>query len=124
MDTIKHCYYLGTLVLVEGILGLLIGAFFGVITAVLTELFPAEIRSTCLAISYNGAVMLFGGFAPFIITALIEQSKNPMVFTYYLMIAISLSFVAALYIAKTKNYYDYTRVVNEIHSSVGKISRN
>lgn len=115
---------LGTLVLVEGILGLLIGAFFGVITAVLTELFPAEIRSTCLAISYNGAVMLFGGFAPFIITALIEQSKNPMVFSYYLMIAISLSFVAALYLAKTKNYDDKTRMVNEIYGSVEKFEHN
>lgn len=99
--------------LVEGIWGLLIGAYFGVITGILAELFPAAIRSTCLAISYNGAVMLFGGFAAFIITALIEQSKSPMVFTYYLMIAISLSFVAAWYIAKTKSYYDITRMVNE-----------
>ncbi|WP_392537975.1 hypothetical protein [Legionella sp. 227] len=84
----------------------------------------ASIRSTCLAISYNGAVMLFGGFAPFIITAFIEQSKNPMVFSYYLMIAISLSFVAALYLAKTKNYDDKTRMVNEIYGSVEKFEHN
>lgn len=87
---------LSTLILVESILGIFIGAYFGVITAILSELFPVAIRSTCLAISYNLAVMLFGGFAPLIITALIEKTHNPMIFTYYLMIAVSISLGAAL----------------------------
>ena len=107
---------LNNLLLVESILGLLIGAYFGVITGLLAELFPAAIRSTCLAISYNLAVMLFGGFAPFIITALIEHSKNPMIFTYYLMIAVALSLIAALYGTTKKEYYDNTRMVKETHS--------
>ncbi|KTD43366.1 MFS transporter [Legionella quateirensis] len=87
---------LSTLILVESILGVFIGAYFGVMTALLSELFPVLIRSTCLAISYNLAVMLFGGFAPFIITALIEKTHNPMIFTYYLMTAVTISLCAAL----------------------------
>jgi MHS family proline/betaine transporter-like MFS transporter len=106
---------LNNLLMVESILGLLIGAYFGVITGILAELFPAPVRSTCLAISYNSAVMLFGGFAPLIITALIEYSKNPMIFTYYLMIAVALSLTAALYSATKKEYYVDTRMVKETH---------
>ncbi|MCW8409641.1 hypothetical protein OQJ13_11730 [Legionella sp. PATHC035] len=60
----------------------------------------------------------------FIVTALIEQSNNPMFFTYYLMSAISLSFVAILYLAKTKNYDDKIRMVNEIHSAAEKFEHN
>lgn len=85
------------LVLVEVILSLCIGAYFGVFTGVLSSLFPEEVRSTCLAISYNIGVMLFGGFAPFVITALIERTDNRMVFTYYLMIAVSISLIASLF---------------------------
>lgn len=84
------------LILAESTLAVFIGAYFGVLTSVVSELFPAAIRSTCLTISYNLAVMLFGGFAPLIITALIEKTKNPMVFTYYLMTAVSISLFAAL----------------------------
>lgn len=106
---------LNNLLLVESALGLLIGAYFGVITGLLAELFPAAIRSTCLAISYNLAVLLFGGFAPFIITALIEYSKNPMIFTYYLMITVALSLTAAVYCTIKKEYYDDSRMVKKTH---------
>lgn len=87
---------LGILISVESILGLCIGAYFGVLTYTVSSLFPKSIRSTCLAVSYNSAVMLFGGFAPFIITALIEYTKSPMVFTYYLMTTVSISFLGVL----------------------------
>ncbi len=87
---------LNTLMFIEFFFGICIGAYFGVLTAMLSGLFPNEIRSTCLAISYNSAVLLFGGFAPFVITALIERTKNPMVFMYYLMIAVSISLISAL----------------------------
>ncbi|MCW8431015.1 MFS transporter [Legionella pneumophila] len=84
------------LILVENILGLCIGAYFGVLTITVSSLFPPSIRSTCLAVSYNSAVLLFGGFAPFIITALIEYTKNPMVFTYYQMTTVFISLLAVL----------------------------
>ncbi|KTD78793.1 MFS transporter [Legionella waltersii] len=90
------------LVLVESILALCIAAYFGVFTSVLSNLFPEEGRSTCLAISYNLGVMLFGGFAPFVITALIEYTKNPMIFTYYLMLAVSISLFASLFYKEGK----------------------
>ncbi|WP_042236525.1 MFS transporter [Legionella pneumophila] len=84
------------LILVENILGLCIGAYFGVLTITVSSLFPPSVRSTCLAVSYNSAVLLFGGFAPFIITALIEYTKNPMVFTYYQMTTVFISLLAVL----------------------------
>lgn len=90
------------LLLVEATLSVCIGAYFGVFTAVLSSLFPDDVRSTCLAISYNIGVMLFGGFAPFIITALIERTNNPMVFTYYLLIAVAISLIASLFYSESR----------------------
>lgn len=84
------------LVWVESILGGLMGAYFGVLTLIVTELFPHPLRATCLSISYNLAVMLFGGFAPLIITYFIEKTHNPMFFAYYLMLGIMISLLAAM----------------------------
>lgn len=75
----------------------MLGVYFGVFTVILADLFPREIRSTSLAISYNAAVMLFGGFAQFIVAFLIHTLGNPIAITYYLLIAISISFIASLF---------------------------
>lgn len=96
LSMLNHYPSLYHLILVESTFSLCIGAYFGVLTAILSELFPVMIRSTCLAISYNLAVLIFGGFAPFIITALIERTHNSMIFTYYLMTAITVSLLATL----------------------------
>ena len=44
---------------------------FGAISTALAEQFPVRQRSTGLALAYNVAVMLFGGFAQLIVTWLI-----------------------------------------------------
>jgi len=86
-----------TLIGAELLFGVLLGAYFGVYPAVLASLFPAEIRSTGIAISSNVVVMLFGGFAQFIVTWLINATNNLFAITYYLIFAISISLIAAFY---------------------------
>ena len=56
------------LLITQIILCACIGIYFGPISAVIAEQFPAGVRSTGLAIGYNAAVMIFGGFAQFIFT--------------------------------------------------------
>jgi MHS family proline/betaine transporter-like MFS transporter len=52
--------------------GLLMGALAGPMPALMTEIFPVGLRSTGASLTYNLAVMLFGGLAPFINTALFK----------------------------------------------------
>jgi MFS family permease len=85
------------LAIVQVIICTTLGAYFGVFAALIAEQFPKEIRSTGLSISYNLAVMLFGGFAQFIVTWLIKVTNTPLSVTYYLLIAISISLIAAIF---------------------------
>jgi len=58
----------GALLTMQIILCGLFGVFNGPISTALAEQFPTRVRSTALAIAYNIAVMLFGGFAQFFVT--------------------------------------------------------
>jgi MHS family proline/betaine transporter-like MFS transporter len=64
----------------------------------LAEQFPTRVRSTALAISYNIAVMLFGGFAQFFVTWLIEATGTPIAPAYYLMFGAAVGLLAALFL--------------------------
>lgn len=94
------------LVILQCIVCFFLSMYFSVFSAIMAELFPAEIRSTSLSISYNLAVMLFGGFAQFIVTFLIKETGSPISVTYYLLVAMSITFIAALTYRDTgtKNY--------------------
>lgn len=81
---------------------LLLGAYFGVFAAVVAELFPISIRSSGLGISYNLTVMLFGGFAQFVVTWLIEELHTPLAIAYYLAAAVLISLVAAIFYTEEK----------------------
>lgn len=70
----------------------------GMMTAVMAEQFPAGVRSTGLALAYNVAVMVFGGFAQFIVTWLIHTTGVAIAPVFYVMFASALGFVAALFL--------------------------
>jgi MHS family proline/betaine transporter-like MFS transporter len=68
--------------------------FSGPAPALLCELYPTNIRYTSLSVGYNVAVMIFGGFAPFIATLLIQETGNPIAPTYYVIACALVSIVA------------------------------
>ena len=82
------------LVLVQAILSIALSGYYGPFGALMAELFPANVRSIGLSLSYNFAVMLFGGFGPFIVTWLIETTGSPLAPTYYVMCGLALSIVS------------------------------
>ena len=55
--------------------------------AVYCELFPTQVRYTALSVGYNIPVAIFGGFAPFIATWLIQTTGNPLSPAFYVMAA-------------------------------------
>ena len=67
--------------------GALLGFLVGPMPALMTEVFPVQVRSTGASLMYNLAVMLFGGLAPAINTALVKSTGDPMVPAYYISFA-------------------------------------
>jgi nitrate/nitrite transporter NarK len=69
----------------------LLGLVSGPAPGMLAALFPVNLRSTGMAISYNLAVTIFGGFAPLTITWMIHLMDNKIAPAYYLIGAAVLS---------------------------------
>ncbi len=85
---------LQTLLWVWVIFGVLIAGYHGSIPALMSELFPTRTRTTGLSISYAFGVMFFGGFAPYILTWLIEVTGSKLAPSFYLMFAAGISIIA------------------------------
>jgi MHS family proline/betaine transporter-like MFS transporter len=79
-------------------LALAIALFSGPGPAAIAEMFPTRQRSTWMSTGHSLAVAVFGGFAPFIATWLIERTGNPLAPAFYLMAAavVSLLTIAPL----------------------------
>lgn len=71
--------------LVEAQLGisLLMSFFWGVTPVTLTEIFPVSVRSTGAAVTYNLAVLIFGGLAPFLNIWLVHVTGSNLAPIYY-----------------------------------------
>jgi MHS family proline/betaine transporter-like MFS transporter len=70
----------------------------GVISTILSEMFPTNVRYTALSVSYGFAVAIFGGFAPYIATSLVKLTGDPLAPSYYVMAAAAVSGVAVLFV--------------------------
>jgi len=53
-------------------------------------------RSTGLSIAYNFAVMVFGGFAPFITTWLIASTGSTLAPAWYVMVTAAISLLTLI----------------------------
>src|SRR5689334_7189115 len=88
----------GALLTMQIILCGLFGVFNGPISTALAEQFPTRVRSTALAIAYNIAVMLFGGFAQFFVTWLIQATGTPIAPAYYLIFGAAVGLLAVFFL--------------------------
>jgi len=75
------------LLVMQVMLCIAIGGFFGPAPTALAEQFPIEVRSTGVSVAYNVAVMLFGGFAPLIVTWLSKVLETPVAPAFYVLFA-------------------------------------
>jgi MFS family permease len=93
-----------TLVLAIAILSLLQAASVAVVVAMTPLIFPPEIRSTGLALTYALGVAIFGGTATYVVTWLVGVTGDPLASTYYVMAANAVLLLAAFAIRNS----DYT----------------
>ncbi|WP_055557897.1 MFS transporter [Streptomyces sp. NBRC 110028] len=86
----------GVILGVMFLIGVLKAGYFAPLPSMMAELFPVTNRATGLAVSYNIAVMLFGGTTPLIIVWLVDVTGSKLAPTFYLMFlaVLSLSCVA------------------------------
>ena len=70
----------------------------GPVSTALAEQFPVHTRSTGLALAYNFAVMLFGGFAQLIVTWLIKATGTPLAPAFYVMFGAVAGMLGAIFI--------------------------
>src|SRR5919205_154505 len=95
----------GTFLLVvlgQVLFGVIISLFSGPGPAALVEMFPTNVRYSALGISYNIAVAVFGGTAPFIVTFLISRTGNNLSPGFYLIAAAVITLVV---VARMKETY-------------------
>ncbi len=91
---------LGRLFLMQAVLCTGIAIMFGPSPAAISEQFHVLGRTTSMSIAYNMAVMLFGGFAPFIVTWLISVFDRTAP-AYYLMFGVLIGMLAVLKMKET-----------------------
>ncbi|ARJ43206.1 hypothetical protein B1H58_15000 [Pantoea alhagi] len=89
-----------SLILLVGWMAFLKSIYFSAVPSVMADLFPVATRASGMAISYNVAVTLFGGFAPLICTLLIQATGSSLAPGYYLILMALLS-GAALWRSRT-----------------------
>ena len=67
---------------IQILFGILLALYSGAGPAAISEIFPTHLRSTWMSSGYALAVAIFGGFAPFIATWLIQATGSPLAPTY------------------------------------------
>jgi MFS family permease len=86
------------LLIMQLLLCSMIGVSYGPAPTAVAEQFPTRVRSTGLALAYNVAVMLFGGFAPFIVTWLTKVGGTPVAPAFYVLFASFVGLVATCFL--------------------------
>ena len=100
---LSHTPTLAAMYATQGLLAIFLAGYLGTVSALLSDLFPTATRSTGISLGYNLGVMLFGGFAPFIMTWLAVKTASTAVPGYYLA-AGAVGSVLALTAAWRKGY--------------------
>jgi len=75
----------GTVLAVQIVLVLLTATYSACVPATYAELFPTRVRYSGLSVGYNSAVLVFGGFAPFIATWLVSITGSSLSPTFYVI---------------------------------------
>ncbi|MBB5542476.1 MFS transporter [Paraburkholderia fungorum] len=90
---------LGWLLLLQGTAGIFKAAYSGPMPALMSEIFPTQVRSTGLSIGYSIGVTIFGGFAPTIVETFIHLTGDKLAPSYYVLIAAVLSGLSLVVVA-------------------------
>jgi MHS family proline/betaine transporter-like MFS transporter len=89
--------------------GVLIGLVGGPLPALLSERFPTRTRVTGVSLAYALSVALFGGTAPFIITAIVSATGNSLAAAWYTIACGLITLVTLLMLRDRASHRDVLR---------------
>ena len=92
----------GKMLLVELWLSFLYGSYNGAMVVALTEVMPADVRTSGFALAYSLATALFGGFTPLVATALIHATGDHAAAGFWLIFAAACGLAATLFLYRRK----------------------
>lgn len=90
------------IVIAQILFGIVISLFSGPGPAALVEMFPTNVRYSALGVSYNLAVAIFGGTAPFIATYLIFSTGSSLSPVIYVVLA---AVITLVFVSRMKETY-------------------
>ncbi|WP_051575251.1 MFS transporter [Sporolactobacillus terrae] len=108
---VENVHTLLMLIVTQTVFCLLVSLFVGVAPSALSEIFPTEVRSTGISLTYNLPNALLGGFAPAILTLFTEVFQNTFAPAWYVMVCAIITFIAILFMPK----YHKAFVATESH---------
>ncbi|MBB2988225.1 MFS transporter [Terracoccus luteus] len=82
-----------------GLLGVIMAFYFGPLPALLTTLYPSDVRATGVSTAYNIGVTVMGGIAPLVLTWLISLTGSLNAPSVYYMVVAVISLVG-LFVAR------------------------
>lgn len=91
----------GSLLAVQIGVSFFMSFFWGPTPIVLTEVFPVSVRSTGAAVTYNLAVLIFGGLAPFVNTWLVHVTGSNLAPIYYVQVSVAIGIAGVLVLPST-----------------------
>jgi len=74
-----------------------VGINYGPTPTAMAEQWGTRVRSTGIAVAYNMAIMLFGGFAPYIVTKLVIVTNNPVSPAWYVLFGVAVGLLAYVF---------------------------
>jgi MHS family proline/betaine transporter-like MFS transporter len=93
-----------TVIAIQILIGLVISLYSGAGPAAISEIFPTSSRSTWMTTGYALSVAIFGGFAPYIATWLIDQTGVKFAPVFYVIAAAAISLVVNYRLAETAHH--------------------
>jgi MFS family permease len=106
-----------SLLAVELWISLLYAGYNGAMIVYLTEIIPAEVRSTGFSLAYSLATAVFGGFTPAVCTYLIHFTGNKAMPGVWLSLAAICALIATLAAGRRSNHVS---VLGRTEALVGK----
>jgi MFS family permease len=95
--------YVGAISIVVWLL-VLVGMVYGPMAAFMVEMFPAKIRSTSLSLPFHLGVGIFGGFLPFVASALVIYYGDIFAGLWYpVVFALAAAVVSLIFLPETKH---------------------
>ena len=91
---LTHYPTAGVLLLVQAGLLTLRSMLTGPLLAMVAPMFPTEVRASGLSVAYNASVLVFGGFAPLITTAMVAGTGDARAPAFYVLAAAAVTLVA------------------------------